>query len=72
MILSYSSTEFIRFNAIMAFPSMSGNRFFYGGLGGISNSLFSFSILSSLIYACSQASTSQYKCRLHVTFGTIF
>ena len=49
MILSYSSTEFVRFNAIMAFSSMSRYRFFYGGLGETSNSLFPF-LLSLLQY----------------------
>ena len=42
MILSYSSTEFIRFNAILTFSSMSRYRFFYSALGGTSNSNFPF------------------------------
>ena len=49
MILSYSSTELIRFYAIMTFSRMSRYRLFYGGLGGTSDSLFPF-LLSLLQY----------------------
>ena len=51
MVLSYSSTEFIRFNAIMAFLSMS--RYIpLLGLGGTSLQFpLSFPTLSSLIYS---------------------
>ena len=49
MIFSYSSTEFIRFNANMAFSGMSKYRCFYGGLGGTSNSLVPF-LLSLVQY----------------------
>ena len=49
MILCYSSTEFIRFNANMAFSIIFTGRFFYGGLCGTPNSLFPF-LLSFLQY----------------------
>ena len=50
MILRYSSTEFIRFNANMAFLSMSRQILLRRtGLGGTSDSLFSF-LLSLLQY----------------------
>ena len=73
MILSYSSTEFIRFNANIAFLSMSKKIVLRRtALGGTSLQFpFSFPTFSSVTYACSQASPSQYKYRLHATFENI-
>ena len=72
MILIYSSTEFIRVNANIAFFKVCPGRFFYGEQAWVALLIpFFLSHFLFSIYACSQASASQYKCRLHSAFGSI-
>ena len=72
MVLSYSSTKFIRFNAILwFFKYVQVDSFTAAWVAPRSNSLFPL-LLNLLLYIpYSQASTSssQYKYRLHAALG---